>query len=107
MLANMGALLAADVKAYLAAARHAAKLVSLQRLVTSPALVQLIESFGMSTPTMPTTPVLHIICDTLKIPGGYFGIAPHQDWPSVQGGLDTLTVWVPLMDVDARASRSR
>ena len=99
--ANMAALLAVDVDAYLAAARHAAKLVSLQRLVTSPPIVELLTSIGLALPTMPTTPVLHIMCATLKIPGGYFGIAPHQDWPSVQGGLDTITVWIPLMDVDA------
>jgi ectoine hydroxylase-related dioxygenase (phytanoyl-CoA dioxygenase family) len=99
--ANMEALLAADVKAYLAAARHAAKLVSLQRLVSSEAIADLVAAFGISTPTMPTAPVVHIMCDTLKIPGGYFGINPHQDWPSIQGGLDTMTMWVPLMDIDA------
>ncbi len=99
--ANMEALLGADVKAYLAAARHAAKLVSLQRLVSSPAITALVESFGISTPTIPSMPVVHIMCETLKIPGGYFGIAPHQDWPSIQGGLDTMTMWLPLMDVDA------
>ena len=99
--ANMAALLSADVKAYLAAARLAAKLVSLQRLVSSEPIVALVESFGLSTPSMPTAPVVHIMCDTLKIPGGSFGINPHQDWPSIQGGLDTMTMWVPLMDVDA------
>lgn len=100
--ANMEALLDADVKAYLGAARLAAKLVSLQHLVSSPAIVDLVGSFGMVTPSIPSTPVLHIMGDTLKIPGGYFGIAPHQDWPSIQGGLDTITMWVPLMDVDAK-----
>jgi ectoine hydroxylase-related dioxygenase (phytanoyl-CoA dioxygenase family) len=102
VLANMETLLAADVKTYLAAARHAAKLVSLQRLVSSQPIVDLVRSFGISTPTVPTTPVLHIMGDTLRIPGGYFGIAPHQDWPSVQGGLDTVTMWVPLMDIDVK-----
>jgi ectoine hydroxylase-related dioxygenase (phytanoyl-CoA dioxygenase family) len=102
VLANMEALLGADVKAYLAAARHAAKLVSLQRLVSSPAITALCEALGIHTPTMPSMPVVHIMGDTLKIPGGYFGIAPHQDWPSIQGGLDTITMWVPLLDVDSK-----
>jgi len=102
VLANMEALLGADVKAYLAAARHAAKLVSLQRLVSSPAITALCGALGIHTPTMPSMPVVHIMGDTLKIPGGYFGIAPHQDWPSIQGGLDTITMWVPLLDVDSK-----
>jgi hypothetical protein len=101
VLANMQALLAADVTIYLATARHAAKLVSLQRLVSSPPITELMRSFGLSALTIPSAPVLHIMGDTLKIPGGYFGVAPHQDWPSIQGGLDTITMWVPLMDVDA------
>ncbi len=100
--ANMEALLGADVKAYLAAARLAAKLVSLQRLIACPAITALVEAFGIATPTMPSMPVVHIMCETLHIPGGYFGIAPHQDWPSIQGGLDTITMWVPLLDVDRR-----
>ena len=100
--ANMEALLQADVQAYLAAARHAAKLASLQRLVSSPEIIALVAGLGIETPTIPSMPVLHIMGDTLKIPGGYFGIAPHQDWPSIQGGLDTVTMWVPLMDVGAR-----
>ena len=98
----MEALLAADVKAYLAAARHAAKLVSLQRLVSCPRDRRAGRAFGIQTPTMPTMPVVHIMSDRLKIPGGYFGIAPHQDWPSIQGGLDTITMWVPLLDVGSK-----
>jgi hypothetical protein len=100
--ANMESLLQADVAAYLATARHAAKLASLQRLVSSPEIVDLVGGLGIETPTIPSAPVLHIMGDTLKIPGGYFGIAPHQDWPSIQGGLDTITMWVPLMDVGPR-----
>ena len=97
--ANMEALLGRDVKAYLGAARHAAKLMSLQRLVSSEAIIDLCAAFEIHTPTIPTTPVLHIMGDTLKVPDGYFGIGAHQDWPSIQGGLDTLIMWVPLMDV--------
>ncbi len=100
--ANMEALLDLDVKAYLGAARHAAKLMSLQRLVTSESIFELVAAFEIHTPTIPTTPVLHIMGDTLKVPDGYFGIGAHQDWPSIQGGLDTLIMWVPLMDVGAR-----
>lgn len=100
--ANMEELLALDVKRYQAAARHAAKLASLQALVVSQPILSLVAAFGLATPTVPTGPVLHIMGDRLKIPGSYFGFAPHQDWPSIQGGLDTITLWLPLMDVDAR-----
>ncbi len=49
---------------------------------------------------MPGGQVVLIMSDSLKIPNGYFGFAPHQDYPSVQGSLDGMVVWVPLVDVD-------
>lgn len=45
-------------------------------------------------------PVLHIMAESLKIPGGYSGTASHQDWASTQGSLDTTTVWIPLTPTD-------
>lgn len=44
--------------------------------------------------------VVHIMAHELKIPDGYFGLVTHQDFPSVQGSLDGVVVWIPLVDVD-------
>lgn len=49
-------------------------------------------------PSMVGLPVLHAMSPRLKIPDGYYGAAAHQDWPSVQGGLDMVTVWIALTD---------
>jgi hypothetical protein len=100
--ARMEALLALDVPTYLATARHAAKLMSLQALAVSAPVVALLGELGLRTPSLPTTPVVHIMGDTLRIPGGYYGLAAHQDWPSIQGALGSVVVWTPLTDVDAR-----
>ncbi|MGZ4955953.1 MAG: phytanoyl-CoA dioxygenase family protein [Methylobacter sp.] len=44
--------------------------------------------------------VAHIMAHELKIPEGYFGLGAHQDFPSVQGSLDGVVVWLPLVRVD-------
>ncbi|WP_333874560.1 phytanoyl-CoA dioxygenase family protein [Methylobacter sp.] len=44
--------------------------------------------------------VAHIMAHELKIPDGYFGLGAHQDFPSVQGSLDGVVVWLPLVRVD-------
>ena len=49
---------------------------------------------------IPGGQVIHLMAESLKIPGGYFGAPIHQDFPSVQGSLDGLVIWVPLLDVD-------
>ena len=97
---NMQTLFNFNVQLYLAAARHIAKLVSLQNLVSSPAVLEITKLFGIKIPTIPSSPVVHISSDKLKIPGGYYGVAPHQDWPSIQGGLDSIVMWMPFMDID-------
>jgi hypothetical protein len=98
--ADMEALLSADASRYLGAARLAAKLVSVQRLALSTEILGLVRALGLPLQTMPTPPVVHVMGETLKVPGGYYGIGAHQDWPSIQGALDGIVVWAPLVDVD-------
>jgi len=43
---------------------------------------------------------MHVMSKSLKVPGGYQGFGSHQDWPTLQGSLDTVTVWIPFVDVD-------
>lgn len=96
---DMQTLLRHDVPMYLATARYVAKLASLYQLSTSDAIQQIMSEFGMPVCTMSTEPVMHIMSEKLKIPNGYFGLESHQDWPSVQGSLDVITLWMPFMDV--------
>ena len=49
---------------------------------------------------VPGGQVVLIQSEDLKIPGGYFGFEPHQDWPSVQGSLDGVMAWIPLCRID-------
>ncbi|NUU03881.1 phytanoyl-CoA dioxygenase family protein [Herbaspirillum robiniae] len=98
---NMAGLLQADVQLYLATLRMCSKLYGVYQLMTAPRLRGAVEDLGVSTPLFQTTPVLHLMARRLVIPGGYQGFDVHQDWTSVQGSLDTVTTWIPFMDVDA------
>ena len=60
----------------------------------------LFDNFGWRDIYLPGGQVAHVMGDKLKIPGGYYGISVHQDWPSVGGSRDGLVIWIPLMDVD-------
>lgn len=57
-------------------------------------------NFGWSDIAIPGGQVVHVQAECLKIPNGYFGIIAHQDFPSVQGSLDGLVIWIPLVDID-------
>jgi hypothetical protein len=97
----MERLLSADLDRYLAAARHVNKLLSVQQLLFDGQIRKFLAALGLSALSVPTGPVVSIMSERLRIPGGYFGLAPHQDWASMQGSLDAVIVWTPLMDVTA------
>lgn len=97
----MERLLSADLDRYLAAARHVNKLFSVQQLLFDDQIRKFLAALGLSALSVPTGPVVSIMSDRLRIPGGYFGLAPHQDWASMQGSLDAVIVWTPLLDVTA------
>lgn len=58
------------------------------------------DNFGWGDIVIPGGQVVHIQAESLKIPNGYFGLVPHQDFPSVQGSLDGIVIWIPLVDID-------
>lgn len=97
---NMAALLEASVPLYLATLRMCSKLYGIYRLMTAERLRDAAADLGVVTPLFQTTPVLHLMSKKLVIPGGYQGFDVHQDWTSVQGSLDTITTWIPFMDID-------
>ena len=95
----LGGLFRADIPAYIAAAKLTQHLVSLHQLGVGQALIDAVRALGLDLPAVSTRPVIHYMADRLKIPGGYHKTPPHQDWRSVQGSLDGVTVWAPLFDV--------
>lgn len=58
------------------------------------------QKFGWTDLFLPGGQVILIMARELRIPDGYFGLVPHQDFPSVQGSLDGVVVWLPLTNVD-------
>jgi len=96
---DMEALLSMNVGLYLAAAKQSAKLWAVQNLINHESSKAFVEKLGLTLPTLPTQPVLHISSERLMVPGGYFGLAAHQDWPSIQGSLDCVIAWAPLTEV--------
>lgn len=97
---DMSLLLDRSVDRYLSALRRGAKMLSVHRLLLSPAIVDAVRELGLRELSVCSEPVMHVNSDQCIIPGGYQGVGPHQDWPSIQGSLDCVVVWVPLLPVD-------
>jgi phytanoyl-CoA hydroxylase len=99
--AALAELFRTSIGSYLAAAKLTQYLPSLHRLGVDGPVLDFVRLLGIDRPVISTRPVVHIVSDDLKVPGGYHRTPPHQDWRSVQGSLDALVVWVPLVPVEA------
>ncbi|MDJ0894630.1 MAG: phytanoyl-CoA dioxygenase family protein [Alphaproteobacteria bacterium] len=95
----LGEFLKKDVAGYVATLKLLHRIPEIAALAGSPAMVQQLRGLGLEVPTTIGKPVVHMMDDRLKIPGGYHLAPPHQDWRVTQGSLDGVTVWVPLTPV--------
>lgn len=95
------ALFQKDMHSYLGAAKATQLTPALHALGTNELVVNIAKGLGLKQPLIAVRPVTHILSDRLAVPGGYHRTPPHQDWRSVQGSLDALVVWLPLVPVDS------
>jgi ectoine hydroxylase-related dioxygenase (phytanoyl-CoA dioxygenase family) len=98
---HLSKLLLLDKAAYIASLKLCANLFSIMALLMNKNVLNLMHTLGIQLPVLQSQPVLHIMAEDLKIPGGYHGIGVHQDWASLQGSLDTIIVWIPFMNVNS------
>jgi phytanoyl-CoA hydroxylase len=75
-------------------------LLSLHRFGTDPDIIDCLKEAGLSSPSISTRPVLFFNHPELAAAEHYWKTPAHQDWRSMQGSIDSLVLWVPLMDVD-------
>jgi hypothetical protein len=76
-----------------------AKSQALIKLFLDDRLLSLLDKLGIKFPTIPTQPVTHATCKELVLESKSLGFETHQDWPSIQGSLDSLVVWIPFNEV--------
>jgi phytanoyl-CoA hydroxylase len=76
-------------------------LVSLYRESLSERLLAVVRELGLEDPNISIRPVMFFNNPRLAREEFYWKTPPHQDWRSMQGSLDSVVVWIALVDVDA------
>jgi hypothetical protein len=97
---GMGELFDADLQTFTNCGKQAQHLISLHRLSLDERVVRAIVDLGLEFPNVSTRPVLYFNSRRLAKKEVYWRLSLHQDWRSMQGSLDSIVVWVPLMDID-------
>jgi len=90
-----------DIDRYKKTAAALWRKLDVYQLMHDPKIISFLrDKFGWQDVFVSGGQVAHIMAHELKIPNGYFGLISHQDFPSVQGSLDGVVVWLPLVNID-------
>jgi hypothetical protein len=89
-----------DIECLMNCGKQAQHLISLHRLSLKEGIIELLIELGIKTPNISTRPVLYFNHPKLAKQKVFYKVDAHQDWRSMQGSLNSIVVWVPLIDID-------
>lgn len=89
-----------DLQSFTNCGKHAQHLISLHRLSLDHRIVDNLHALGLEFPNISTRPVMYFNSERLAKKEVYWRLNVHQDWRSMQGSLDSIVVWIPLVDID-------
>jgi hypothetical protein len=100
--AGMFELFQADLTAFTNCGKQAQHLISLHRLSLDERIIVALRQLGLEFPNVSTRPLLYFNAERLAKKEVYWRLDVHQDWRSMQGSLDSVVVWLPLIDIDKK-----
>jgi len=98
--AGMFKLFEADLSTFTNCGKQAQHLISLHRLSLDQRIVSTLKELDLDFPNISTRPLLYFNAERLAKKEVYWRLDVHQDWRSMQGSLDSVVVWLPLIDID-------
>lgn len=77
-------------------------LISLHKLSLNEKIISLLNQVGLKAPTISTRPVLYFNNPKLAKQKVFHTVDAHQDWRSMQGSLNSVVIWIPLIDINKK-----
>ena len=97
---NMYKLFNIDLKHIIYCGKQAQHLISLHELSLNKKIVTVLKSLGIEFPIINVRPVIFFNSSKLAKRTEDWRKPSHQDWRTTQGSLDSIVVWVPLIDIN-------
>ena len=91
-----------NFKTFINCGKQCQHLISLWKLSLDDKLIKYLKILDIKIPIISTRPVLfsnskHISKDSIN-----HTVPPHQDWASMQGSINSIVVWIPLINIDQK-----
>jgi ectoine hydroxylase-related dioxygenase (phytanoyl-CoA dioxygenase family) len=91
-----------DFDKYLLAAKASNNLCCLQDLFICKKTIDFIKELNIQTPAICTRPIIHFSSKLVSKKETHWRVPSHQDWPSNQGSINGITLWVPFQKTDEK-----
>lgn len=88
-----------NYQAFLGAAKATQQMISLFRLASAEKIQGFLQSIGLVTPVVCVKPIVYFNSRHLAKIEGHYKTPAHQDWRSMQGSLNSVVIWIPLIDM--------
>jgi phytanoyl-CoA hydroxylase len=75
-------------------------LIDLHKLSLNSKIEHLLNEVGLKEPNISTRPVMYFNNPMLAKKKVYHTVDAHQDWRSMQGSLNSVVIWIPLIDIN-------
>lgn len=89
-----------DLECFSNCGKQVQHLISLHALSINQNIVQLLNNLGLKSPVISTRPVLYFNHPKLAKKKVFHTVDAHQDWRSMQGSLNSVVIWIPLIDIN-------
>ena len=88
-----------DLGAFINCGKQVQHLISLHRISLTQEIKNILTKLGLQFPVISTRPVLFFNHKNLSKEKVYYKVEAHQDWRSMQGSLNSIVIWLPLMNI--------
>lgn len=88
-----------DYPRFLGAARAIQHLPGVFALAANQHVLDLVQGAGVRFPTVAVKPIVYFNSPRIAKVEGHWKTPAHQDWRSIQGSLNSVVVWTPLVDI--------
>lgn len=93
-------LFADDIQCLMNCGKQIQHLISLHRISLDQKILVLLKEIGLEFPVISTRPVVYFNHPKLAKKQVFYKVDAHQDWRSMQGSLNSVVIWVPLVNIN-------
>lgn len=88
-----------NYNAFLGAARATQQIIELFNITCNQKIKDVLKSIGLEKPVICVKPIIYFNSKNLAKIEGHYKTPAHQDWRSMQGSLNSVVIWIPLVDM--------